>query len=627
MDKISSLTFRQKKLIDYLSKNHNGKTLKEIMQYLNVSQRTVRQEIHDINKDINCNLIFCVRNAGYFVNQEILNKVDNIIIDFESNENKLRIYKILNYLLKKNKYNLNDLANKIYVSYSTLRNEILDFNKSLNNDLIIIHRGYCYLNDDHLLRRRLFFRLIKKIVKASREDLDNIILTLFNKSASDDIYQIETNNLNIATSLGMIFNNNDSYVLAVCIYFCLQLNKIETGLLFDIDSLSQQYSAFLNLLKVDYNYLNDADLVVLNELISSFCFKNNEDISISPLTEVIFEEFANDVFEKYSLNIANSKILADNFFKHIEYMLKRVKSNFQTYNPFLNEIKTNYPYAYEISLLLIHIVYRYLNFYMNEHEISYIALYIEYFLINEDNKVKAVVISNQRKSLENLYVSFIKQHFINQIEIVDVCQEEKLHDYLNGDCIDLVISFSEIDCHVEKYIFNALPTNVDVSRLKNIIHNIKYCYRLKNVLLKLIKPELIYFLDSSTSLADIFKMVGNDLFKFHYIENIDYFVTDLIEREKYYPSNLTNDLMIPHGLKYFSNQNCVSVIVLRKPVNSVKLIFILALTNKRSDDINVLYDFFKIMANNVTYRNKLYNCSNEKDFINALLNIPKTNSI
>lgn len=627
MDKISSLTIRQKKLIDYILKNQNGKTLKEIMQYFNLSQRTVRAEIHDINKTINCDLIFCIRNVGYFVNQEILLKINSITINFQSYENKLRIYKILNYLLKKNKYSLNDLADKIYVSYSTLRKVIIDFNKSFNNDLIVIHRGYCFFNDDLLLRRRLFFRLFKRLVKESKEDLDNIISTLFYQNAIEDILQIETNNINIASSLGMIFNKIDSRVLSICIYFCFNLNKLETKLFVANNSLNDQYSDFLNLLKVDYSQLKNVDFVVLNELISSFCFKNNEDISISPLTEVIFEEFAIDVFEKYSLNIYNSKILADNFFKHIEYMLKRVKNNFQTYNPFLNEIKTNYPYAYEISLLLIHIVYRYLNFYMNEHEISYIALYVEYFLINEDKKVKAVLISNQRKSLENLYVSFIKQHFINQLDIVTICREEELSNYLVSQQVDLVLSLSEIECPIEKYIFNALPTNVDVSRLKNIIHNIKYCYRLKNVLSKLIKPELIYFLDSSDSLMEIFNLVGKDLKKYNYIDNMDLFVADLIEREKYYPSNLTNDLMIPHGLKYFSNQNCVSVVVLKKPLNSVKLIFILALTNKRSDDINVLYDVFKIMANNTVYRGKMYNCSNESDFMNVLLNIPKTNSI
>lgn len=626
MNKISNLTPRQKKLLYFISKNKQPKTLKELIKYFNLSERTIRKEIFLINKEFENTLITCSRNKGYFINEVYLDAVNKKVDDCHYDENELRIYKIFNLLFKKRKISLNSLASKIYVSSSTLRKEILKLNQEIEDDLIIINKGFCAFNDDLFLRRRLFFRIVKKVVQENFDILETKIFTIFNSFSLKEIEKIETTNTNLSLPQGMIFNRIDTKILAICIYVCLSLNKIEDDEKNDI-SITGEFIHFLNLLKVEYPDLKEVDLYILNELISSFCLKDNEEITVSPLTEVIFEEFAQDVFEKYSINIMNSEILSDNLLKHIEYMLKRVKNNFQTYNPLLNEIKRNYPYAYEISLLLIHIVYCYFNFYMNEHEISYVALYLEYFLVKENKKIKALMISNQRKSIENLFLEWIETNFSNQLEIVSIIKENEKENLSLFDGIDLVFSFKSIDFKGENYIFNSLPTQRDNLRLKSVIHNIKFCYRLKNILKKMITKDSIYFFKKDVKLEDVFKKISLDLKKHNYIDDAKMFVEDLLDREKYYPSNLTNDLMIPHGLKYFSNKNCVSVAILKKPLNQVKLIFLLALTEKRSDEINVLYDYFKILANNLEFRNKLSNVEDKNEFIELLLNVSKLSDI
>ena len=87
------------------------------------------------------------------------------------------------------------------------------------------------------------------------------------------------------------------------------------------------------------------------------------------------------------------------------------------YNDLLNEIKKQYPYAYEISMLLVPIVYRYKKCYIQDDEISYIAIFVEHFLENVNQRLKAVIISSSRYSASTIVSNWLEMNFQNQIEV------------------------------------------------------------------------------------------------------------------------------------------------------------------------------------------------------------------
>ena len=75
-----------------------------------------------------------------------------------------------------------------------------------------------------------------------------------------------------------------------------------------------------------------------------------------------------------------------------------METGYEVKNPILNDIKRQYPYAYEISMLMVPIVYRYKNCFIQDDEVSYIAIFVEHFLENVNQKLKAVIISSSRFS-------------------------------------------------------------------------------------------------------------------------------------------------------------------------------------------------------------------------------------
>lgn len=139
--------------------------------------------------------------------------------------------------------------------------------------------------------------------------------------------------------------------------------------------------------------------------------KEAADSKISDLSILILEDFCHDVMEKYHFDLWQSQSFYDNILNHIEYMMRRMGTGYEAKNPILNEVKKQYPYAYEISMLMVPIVYRYKNCYIQDDEISFIAIFVEHFLENINQKLKAVILSSTRFSINSIVSNWWKRIF------------------------------------------------------------------------------------------------------------------------------------------------------------------------------------------------------------------------
>ena len=88
------------------------------------------------------------------------------------------------------------------------------------------------------------------------------------------------------------------------------------------------------------------------------------------------------MMEKYHLDLWQSQEFYDYMLDHMEYMLRRLDTGYTAKNPMLNDIKRRYPYAYEVSMLLVPIIRQYKKCYIQDDELCYIAIFVEHFLYN-----------------------------------------------------------------------------------------------------------------------------------------------------------------------------------------------------------------------------------------------------
>ena len=157
------LTARQLKIIKLIM-NNPGIHGKEISENLNVSTRTIRNEITFMNDVTNCILIRSSTKQGYMINDEHLDIIHNIVN--QDNENMdlavYRIYKIIGKILFFEDCSIYDLSEIIYV-FLTIFLYLLKCPQSL---ILSALRVFCFCGKPHISRLIFLYFLYQTWLKS-----------------------------------------------------------------------------------------------------------------------------------------------------------------------------------------------------------------------------------------------------------------------------------------------------------------------------------------------------------------------------------------------------------------------------------------------------------------------------
>ena len=124
---VVTLTERQNEIIKLLNQYHILSADK-IAKMLNVSTKTIRNEIHKINSSLNLNYIISQKGTGYLINEQI-----QLEKEYASEQNIQ--YLILKKILNHDFYNFYELADELFISESNLQRYI----KRVLHSKLIIH--------------------------------------------------------------------------------------------------------------------------------------------------------------------------------------------------------------------------------------------------------------------------------------------------------------------------------------------------------------------------------------------------------------------------------------------------------------------------------------------------------
>ncbi len=422
----------------------------------------------------------------------------------------------------------------------------------------------------------------------------------------------------------LTLRTQERHTLAVSIWTTILLNRLEGKINSSKKELEQISIPFLlKLIHVEYPQLSNSDIYNLAKLVNTFRTSMSESIDISEFADLIYDEFCNEVFDKYSLDLRDSKQLTHNLKIHIEYMMRRIESGLELKNPLIAEIKTKYPYAYEISTLMVHILYKYRRFYLPDDELSFITIYVEHFLVNEHKKLKAVLICSQRSSIQSIIHHWLERHFFNQIEVIAVVEEVDFN-LEQFESVDLVIGHPHLprNLEIESFRFAGLPSDKDITTFYNILHTIKNRTRLRKLIKNLFDVNHIKIYHESIEFDDLIRCLSSKFKNDGIISNIDLFVEDILNREVHYPSYLVPNVMIPHPLFTFSSKNAVAVALIKKPNSPARLVFLLALTKNRTEEVNALFQYFKFLAIDANYIQRLGSAQNAQDLLEKIYELP-----
>ncbi|MEA4875803.1 BglG family transcription antiterminator [Anaerorhabdus sp.] len=616
---------RQVSIIKIILDNNLGVHGSVIADTLSVSSRTIRNEINEINKLFGKALILSNNKTGYSLNEQYKSEIKLLLNDVDDrNDGLLRSYEILGKVLFDAELQLEDLSELMNYSSQTIRKDIQKLDQHLLShyqiSLIEVESEKIKIKASEEVIRETLFKILKDAITSNNTDYAKLLEVILDDGFKKELLdQVLDAIFTLCDECEIQISIENIKILQAAVVICIVRNEYN----FTVENEKEIINPILLTLMSKVSNLNEKDLPLLQKLIHTFkIIKNDKSIEIHDFSRVVLDEFIDEVFDKYNLNLKESDDLYNNMLVHIEYMLRRIENGYELRNPIISDIKSKYPFAYEVSMLVVHIVYKYKNRYILDDEVSYLAIYIEHFLENINEKIRAVLVSSQRHSINQVLEKWIDTNFKNQIVIQKILDKTRMQHY-NLSSFDLILTFNEqiYSTELETFAFNGLPEMRDVNRLNECIHTVKMNQRIKSAINNYIHVDLIKIFDDTT-FENVIEELSNLLENKEIIDSSKEFSEDVIAREINYPTNLGDTLMMPHPLYTFANKTAVAIGVIKKGIehneNVVRLVFLLAIEKVRNSEINFIFQFFKQISNNKNLLKSLYESETKEEMISNM---------
>ena len=534
-----------------------------LSQEIGCSTKTIQNEIKEVNKELkNCEIV-SIRGIGY--------KIEGNLDDIDIKNSDLYDYDRVEYIIKKiinisstdkDTIKLEDLADSMYVSLSTVKNDLKEVKKILNEYNLKISskhkQGIC--------------------IEASEEDIIKFIINYSNKV---------DNSLNIKDFL----NNNIIENLFSIKKILLDTLSYENMILTD-----NEFKNIVNYISIylSRNNTNQSDFI--KEYIKKYKSKKEKPISEDEqlLIRKAIKEFCRDLNIATSINLSHDKIFEECLFNHICNLYKRADLGINQYEITAGEIKLKYPFAFELGKIAKKTIEKNLNMEISEDEVENIALHIggalERIDKRDEKKVyKTIIVCTSGVGTSMLIKSKRENIFKEKLEIIKVIPSY-LIDYINVLDIDFVISTVEVNLeNVNVIKVSPMLTDKEIKLIEKYIEteNVYIDLDIQN----LFSSELFFKDIKAETRSQVIDIMSKKLVEKGYID--DTMRQSYFERETIATTEIGNMVAIPHGAKGEVYENKVAIGILKEPISwevgKVRLVIMLALDKEKILDYEEVF--------------------------------------
>ena len=534
-----------------------------LSQEIGCSTKTIQNEIKEVNKELkNCEIV-SIRGIGYTIegNLDDIDIKNSDLYDYDRVEYIIK--KIINISsTEKDTIKLEDLADSMYVSLSTVKNDLKEVKKILNEYNLKISskhkQGIC--------------------IEASEEDIIKFIINYSNKV---------DNSLNIKDFL----NNNIIENLFSIKKILLDTLSYENMILTD-----NEFKNIVNYISIylSRNNTNQSDFI--KEYIKKYKSKKEKPISEDEqlLIRKAIKEFCRDLNIATSINLSHDKIFEECLFNHICNLYKRADLGINQYEITAGEIKLKYPFAFELGKIAKKTIEKNLNMEISEDEVENIALHIggalERIDKRDEKKVyKTIIVCTSGVGTSMLIKSKLENIFKGKLEIIKVIPSY-LIDYINVLDIDFVISTVEVNLeNVNVIKVSPMLTDKEIKLIEKYIEteNVYIDLDIQN----LFSSELFFKDIKAETRSQVIDIMSKKLVEKGYID--DTMRQSYFERETIATTEIGNMVAIPHGAKGEVYENKVAIGILKEPISwevgKVRLIIMLALDKEKILDYEEVF--------------------------------------
>ena len=652
--KLPSIDYKEFKILT-LCKNKEFANINHMADELKVTTRSVRTYIKQLNENLGEDIAQIIYVKGYGYKLEIKNKEafellfeENKKISFDFNVKDERILYLLDFFTEFNDViTIDQLAEQISVGRTTIVNDIKSTREILNEynlDLIKKQNYGMWLKGNEFDKRLL---LINYIYKDSKNDLKNS--KYVNEVDTRLLKQLKTKILRLFKednfyATNQIFEETIKYILVQIVRIKNGNEIVEYDKRFDLLGSYDEYNLSQKIkVIVEENFditLNEYETLYLTlPLVSGNAAPISKFMSNKPQLRENISDLMEKIFKEIYIRmgiIISDQTLRDNLGYHLEFTLNRLLFNIKLKNLLLEDMKENYVLPYNLAKISADVIENVYNLVMPEDEIGYIAIHFGSYLeknIISNTLQKVAIVCSTGLGATNLITIRIRKIIGENVEI-DTFSIFDI-DKVNLSQYDLVFTTSDIDIN-SNYVLK-IDTILDESKLRNKIEKVIYLNN-SNLSKNLNNVKLADNLIVGAFLHEkYFSVLNNKTISVALKNMIDKmmqdgvvgekFKKDILEREKSHPTIFKSGLLLPHSVNDKSNELCVSIGVLQKPIEyqgiEIKIIMLIAFSgdDQNSDLLVKVYEEALSIGQNEKYINQLSKCRDFYDLTRTLLKI------
>jgi len=614
------LSNRQRQIIQLLLNSKETYSSEWIAKELGVSVRTIRNDIKQIQseQDQHGYNLKSILGKGYKLEVENhklnYNNINNCAVikggQLNFSEQKTRVYYLLErFLLEKNYLKLEDLEDEMFVSKSTIQKDLKEVRKLLEKYKLEIgnrpHYGL-YLKGTELNKRLC---------------LSNYLLhSDTNNQIGDTPFSIDKGFLNKIKVI--IINKINQYKITISdislenlvTHIAIACKRIEKNFIMEelnhhLDKNYPFESIVANAIVKDILYYigikfpkSEIDYIIIH-LVGTKLLTKEELMSYSNKDETkeIIDNILTRLKEKLNWDLYDDFEFIQALTLHIRPAINRLKYGLNIRNPLLEEIKKNYPTAFEGAVIAGKCIEKVLNKKIGENEIGYIALHIGIALERskeKDRHIKRVLVVCASGIGSAKLLSYrLQNNFGNLIKIVDTASFYQLTDY-NFSNIDLIISTIPIKTELEIPVL-MVNNFLSVEDIDNIHDYLAFGKPREEQ--SYIDPSRIFLNLDLKERNSVLNFLCKQLYKQGLIP-VNY-IQSVLEREKLAPTSFGNLVAIPHPLYPMTEDTFWTICTLKQPImwsdnQPVQLICLLNVKNGAKSTLERMYDkLIKITEN------------------------------
>ncbi|MGI8349407.1 BglG family transcription antiterminator [Niallia circulans] len=603
---------RYTKLLHILQNSDGFVTGNDISEQLNISSRTVRNDIKDLNDNYLIGArIISNKRQGYQLEGELVGFKQRHHIEFEE-----RAFYIVKALLDTKEWTTYEqLSQMIYFSPQTIRSDIQRISQMITSQKrnlsveALVFQGI-RLEGDEFDKRLLLeslveknFMTIKELYKellvrfggwVLEEEL-NLLSTVVIENLNKYIHDIPTGKLSslLVHLIIAIYRIRHGY--EIC-----EVKEVEQSLDYEeFELASKILEDVQEIFQIDIG--NQEKMYFSLHLISQriiVSFYNNETNIPQELKQEL-EKSLVDLGKQYDFRFNEDRLLVSGLLFHLAKAQYPLQYQLYVENPYISHIKMEYLLAYHIAVLLAHRLEKHLTFVVPESEIGYIALHIAAHIERtKRKKVRVAIVSGSGIGASMILKQKIQRHFLD-IEIAGEYTLQML-DQIEEN-ISLIISTMDVKkngipiIHVNEFL--------DEQDLKKIAVAIN-----QGFLDRTLSENRFILLDENNKHDFLLRLTEK--------VKMEYLLDGILTREEMSSTEVGNYVAMPHPIARTENEETMIYIAINhKPIpwgkTNVQLVFLILPSEVDRENH---YKVFKQLYQLVKSKDKVQELIQTKDF-------------